>query len=93
MTLPGDPNPPAALIAHREAVWGELGREPRTRYDAFSSAARQELSATDALSTGVSLSTELSRNLPLYEHFGYRVRGHARVGDTLETWTRFRPVR
>lgn len=125
MTLPGDPHPPAAMNAYREAVWSELGREARTRYEAFSAAAQQftigaphhhlnmigvrrshqglglarklleaahELSASDALSTGVSLSTELPRNLSFYEHFGYRVRGHVRVADTLETWTLFRPV-
>lgn len=124
MTLPGDPSPPAALIAHREAVWGDLGPEARTRYDAFSSATQQfaigaphhhlnmigvlrshqgrglsrklleaahDLSDSDPRSTGVSLSTEHPRNLALYEHFGYRAHGHARVADTLETWTLFRP--
>lgn len=124
MTLPGDPSPPAALIPHREAVWGELGREARTRYDAFSSATQQfaigaphhhlnmigvrrphqgrglarklleaahGLSGSDPRSTGVSLSTEHPRNLSLYEHFGYRVQGHAWVADTFETWTLFRP--
>ena len=125
MTQPGDPSPPPAMIAHREAVWGELGREARARYEAFTSATQQfvisalhhhlnmigvrrsyqgrglsrmlldaahALAATDARSTGVSLSTELPRNLSLYEHFGYRVYGHARVTDALETWTLFRPA-
>ena len=45
----------------------------------------------DPDSRGVSLSTELARNLSLYEHFGYRVTSHARVSDALETWTLFRP--
>lgn len=45
----------------------------------------------DPDSCGVSLSTELARNLSLYEHFGYRVTSHARVSDALETWTLFRP--
>jgi|KBSSwiStaDraftv2_1062776.scaffolds.fasta_scaffold07870_8 GNAT superfamily N-acetyltransferase len=125
MTLPGDPSPPPALLAHREAVWAELGREARARYEAFSSAAQQfaisaphhhlnmigvcrghqgkglsrrlldavhALAGADPRSTGVSLSTEHPRNLSLYAHFGYRVEGHARVADTLETWTLFRPV-
>jgi len=125
MTLPGDPSSPAALIAHREAVWGELGRDARTRYDAFTSATQQfaisaphhhlnmigarrshqgrglarrlleaahDLSGSDPHSTGVSLTTENRRNLTLYEHVGYRVYGHARVTDTLETWTLFQPA-
>jgi GNAT superfamily N-acetyltransferase len=125
MTLPGDPSVPTAMMAHREAVWSELGREARTRYEAFTSATQQfaisaphhhlnmigvrrshqgrglsrklleaahTLSAADPRSTGVSLSTELPRNLSLYEHFGYRVYGHTRVADSLETWTLFRPV-
>lgn len=41
-------------------------------------------------SRGVSLTTELPRNVPLYEHFGYRVMGHARVAPELETWSMFR---
>ena len=39
---------------------------------------------------GVSLTTEREQNVRLYEHFGYRVVGHARVGDGLETWGMFR---
>ena len=125
MTLPGDPSPPAAFIAHREAVWAELGREARARYEAFSAGTRQfgidaphhhlnmigvrrshqgrglarrlleavhALAGSDPRSTGVSLSTEHPRNLPLYAHFGYRIQGHARVADTLDTWTLFRPA-
>jgi GNAT superfamily N-acetyltransferase len=45
----------------------------------------------DPDSCGVSLSTELARNLSLYEYFGYRVASHARVSEVLETWTLFRP--
>lgn len=41
-------------------------------------------------SHGVSLTTELPRNVPLYQHFGYRVVGHARVAPELETWSMFR---
>lgn len=49
------------------------------------------LSQADAVSTGMALSTEDPRNLPLYEHVGYRTLGHARVGPGLETWTLWRP--
>jgi len=49
------------------------------------------LAEADPNSTGVSLTTELERNVPLYEHFGYRVTAHARVAPDLETWAMFRP--
>jgi GNAT superfamily N-acetyltransferase len=49
-----------------------------------------DLSSSDGASSGVSLTTELPGNVRLYEYFGYRVQGHARVGDGLETWTLFR---
>ena len=42
-------------------------------------------------STGVSLSTEDPKNVPLYEHCGYQVRFHERVAPALETWILFRP--
>jgi len=42
-------------------------------------------------SIGVSLTTEVPTNVPLYEHFGYRVAGHSRVAPELETWSMFRP--
>lgn len=45
---------------------------------------------SDDASTGVSLTTERAENVPFYEHFGYRVVGHARVGPGLETWGMFR---
>lgn len=50
-----------------------------------------DLAGRDERSTGVSLTTELPANVRLYERFGYDVRGHARVAETLETWTLFRP--
>jgi GNAT superfamily N-acetyltransferase len=53
-------------------------------------AAVHELSHADDESCGVSLTTELASNVRLYEHFGYRVEGHAPVGPGLETWTLFR---
>jgi len=48
------------------------------------------LSESDAASTGVSLSTEVERNVPLYEHFGYEVTGSAIVASTFTTWVMFR---
>ena len=50
----------------------------------------QKLAARDPQSTGVSLTTELPENVKLYEHFGFRVVGHKRVGPGLETWGMFR---
>lgn len=50
-----------------------------------------ELARADGRSRGVSLTTEDAANLGLYRHFGYRVVGHARVGEGLETWTLYRP--
>ncbi len=51
----------------------------------------QALADADPNSNGVSLTTELARNVPLYEHFGYQVTAHARVAPDLETWAMFRP--
>lgn len=45
----------------------------------------------DPGSGGVSLNTELPRNVELYKYFGYRITGHARVAPDLETWAFFRP--
>lgn len=53
-------------------------------------AAVHKLVADDPQSTGVSLTTELADNVKLYEHFGYRVVGHKRVGPGFETWGMFR---
>jgi hypothetical protein len=44
------------------------------------------LSRDDSGSSGVSLTTEVEKNVTLYEHFGYRVVGHARVSPDMETW-------
>lgn len=49
------------------------------------------MSVGDPSSEGVSLTTEDPSNVPLYEHFGYRVEGHVRVSPGLETWGFFRP--
>ena len=48
------------------------------------------LADADPGSSGVTLSTETSRNVALYEHFGYRRLGYARVALDLETWAFFR---
>ena len=50
-----------------------------------------DLSQADPVSPGTSLTTERAVNVPLYEHFGYRVLGHTRVTSALETWGLFRP--
>jgi GNAT superfamily N-acetyltransferase len=51
-----------------------------------------QLSDADELSCGVTLTTETPQNLPLYEHFGYRLLGRAHVGEGLDTWAFFRPA-
>lgn len=48
------------------------------------------LADADPGSGGVSLSTESPSNVPLYEHLGFRLTGHAVVGPGLETWNFFR---
>lgn len=50
------------------------------------------LASADDRSAGVSLTTECAENVALYERFGYRVEGHARVASDLETWVMFRPA-
>ena len=52
-----------------------------------------QLAADDPQSAGVSLSTETTANLPLYEHFGYQRLGSAKVSPKLETWAFYRPNR
>jgi len=54
-------------------------------------AAVHELGQANPASPGTSLTTERQVNVPLYEHFGYRVEGHTRVTSALETWGMFRP--
>jgi len=49
-----------------------------------------EMSREDPGSCGVTLTTEIWANVGLYEHFGYRVTGHARVSHVLDTWGMFR---
>jgi GNAT superfamily N-acetyltransferase len=50
-----------------------------------------DLATADARSSGVSLTTETSENVKLYEHCGYEVVGEARVADSFQTWGLFRP--
>ena len=58
--------------------------------------------ASEAASGGKMLNTESplnlmtvppfsSMNVPLYEHLGYRLVGHARLSPTMGTWGFFRP--
>lgn len=49
-----------------------------------------DVSARDAGSRGVTLTTEDPRNVPFYERYGYEVVGHVRVSPELETWGFFR---
>lgn len=50
-----------------------------------------DMSEEDSASTGVSLTTEDTRNVPLYRYFGYQTVGHQAIADGLETWGFFRP--
>lgn len=47
----------------------------------------------DPASSGVTLTTEVPRNVRLYEYFGFRVVGRQTVTAGLETWGFFRPKR
>jgi len=49
------------------------------------------MSREDSGSQGVTLTTEDEGNVPLYQHFGYEIVGHATVGWGLQTWGFFRP--
>ena len=49
-----------------------------------------EMSRLDPGSTGVSLTTEDPKNVPLYQHCGYEVVSHDRITADLETWGFFR---
>ena len=48
------------------------------------------MSREDSGSEGVTLTTEDEANVPLYQHFGYEIVGHATVGWGLKTWCFFR---
>ncbi|MDQ3070514.1 MAG: GNAT family N-acetyltransferase [Acidobacteriota bacterium] len=47
------------------------------------------LAQADPASAGVSLTTELPRNVSLYQHCGYEIVAHAQVAPGLETWGMF----
>ena len=57
----------------------------RTLLDAL-----HEMSGGDGTSCGVTLNTEDPGNVPIYEHFGYRVMGQVQVSDQLRTWAFYR---
>ncbi len=50
-----------------------------------------EISAADAGSEGVSLTTEVEGNVAFYEYFGYRIVGRGELGNSNPTWTFWRP--
>lgn len=50
-----------------------------------------ETSYNDEHSVGVTLTTENPANVPLYQHLGYDIIGHATVAPQLRTWGFFRP--
>lgn len=52
--------------------------------------AAASIAQQDPESTGISLTTEVPKNLTLYQHFGYEIVAHARVAPELETWGLFR---
>ena len=50
----------------------------------------QARSAADPNSTGVSLTTELAGNVPLYQHFGYIILGQGDLAPGVPSWSFFR---
>jgi ribosomal protein S18 acetylase RimI-like enzyme len=50
----------------------------------------QEISRNTPGSQGVSLTTELPRNVELYKHVGYELTGYVQVAPGVETWALFR---
>jgi GNAT superfamily N-acetyltransferase len=51
------------------------------------------MAAADPASSGVSLTTEVARNVAFYEHFGYRQLGHRQVAADLESWGFYLPAK
>jgi len=79
-----EPNYHLNMIGVRRSVKGRgIGRR---LLDAV-----HELSDSDPISCGTTLTTEDPANVPLYQHFGYRITGHARISASVETWGFFRP--
>lgn len=50
----------------------------------------EDMVRSDPASAGVSLTTETSWNVSLYQHFGYRMVGRVRVAEDLDSWSFFR---
>jgi GNAT superfamily N-acetyltransferase len=74
---------------------GMIGVHPDYQGKGYAGAllnAVKDMSAADARSTGVSLSTENPANVVLYEHFGYRVFAEVDI-DELHSWFMFLSVR
>ncbi|MFQ5350564.1 MAG: GNAT family N-acetyltransferase [Thermoanaerobaculia bacterium] len=82
---PAEPHHDLSLIGVRRRLAGRGLARPLM--DAV-----HQMSASDPCSSGVGLTTELPKNLALYEHFGYRRIGHAQLPGlaALETWGLFR---
>jgi GNAT superfamily N-acetyltransferase len=76
---------------HHLNMIGVLRSQQRTGLARVLLGAVHDLASADPSSAGVSLTTERAENVALYERFGYRVEGHARVSSELETWGMFRP--
>lgn len=51
------------------------------------------LSEDDETSSGVTLTTEVSTNVTLYQHFGYDILGYRRIAPELESWGFFLPTK
>ena len=72
---------------------GMIGVLPEYQGKGYAAAllnAVKEMSVADPNSIGVCLSTELSGNVQLYEHFGYRVISEVDI-DELHSWCMFCP--
>ena len=52
-----------------------------------------DLTRADATSRGLTLTTEVEQNVRLYEHFGFRQTGQARVGNAFDSWGMFLELR
>jgi len=53
----------------------------------------EAMAAADPGSSGVSLTTEVAKNVTFYEHFGYTTLAHKQVAPGLESWGFFLPVK
>jgi len=53
----------------------------------------EAMASADPGSSGVSLTTEVARNVTFYEHFGYTTLAHKQVAPGLESWGFFLPAK